>query len=141
LGNAENGSRRKQHVAEVSRKLNMQNTEGKPAPGGAGTEHHQHHHEGETGSHEKHLEVVVTNENNGKTETFSASYDTRVETIIERMYASSKLGIGAPSDKDRLRCKSTGENVFQFRHLHLKEFSEKHCKGLHWLFAGPTGGA
>jgi hypothetical protein len=119
----------------------MSAKEEQPGHSGAKTEHHHHHHGGETGSHEKHLEVIVTNENNGKTDKFPGHPDTRVETIIEHMYASTKLGIGAPSDKDRLRCKSSGEDVFQHRHMHLEEFSEKHCRGLHWLFAGPTGGA
>jgi hypothetical protein len=122
----------------------MSAKEEQPGHSGAKTEHHhhhEHHHEGETGSRENHIEVIVMNENNGKTEKFSERHDTRVETVIEQMYASTKLGIGKPSDKDRLRCKSTGEDVFRHRHMHLKEFSEKHCRGLHWLFAGPTGGA
>jgi hypothetical protein len=96
----------------------------------------------ETDSHGADLTVTVTNENNGKTDTFHAGPGTPVSTIIERMYESTKLGIGrGRSSEDRLRCKENGEDIFQFSALHLKELQEKHCNSLNWKFSGPTGGA
>jgi hypothetical protein len=97
----------------------------------------------EAGSRHAHIEVHVTNENNGKHEAFKEKRDTLVSVVIDQMYASSKLGIGRSREpEDRLRCKGDGgTDIFQFSSLKLEELQEKHCPSMHWKFAGPTGGA
>jgi hypothetical protein len=86
------------------------------------------------------IKVTVTNKNNGKEEQFKAYPRALVETIIERMYASTTLGIGKPSPEDRLRCKGGGD-VFQYKQMHLGDYRKHHCHKLQWEFSGPTGGA
>jgi hypothetical protein len=93
-----------------------------------------------TGSQGADLTVAVTNANNGKQDQFKADPSTFVSTIIERMYASTKLGIGQPSPADRLQCKG-GDDVFQNKSLPLDAYRERHCQSLQWVFSGPTGGA
>ena len=86
--------------------------------------------------------VKVTNENNGKHETFEENDTTLVSTVIDKMYASSTLGIGrAKLSGDRLRCNAGGADIFQFSHLTLEKVREDHCKSANWLFAGEAGGA
>jgi hypothetical protein len=86
------------------------------------------------------LTVTVTNANNGKQAQLKAGPGTPVSTMIDRMYASPDLGIGAPSPKDRLQCKG-GDDVFQYKTMHLGDYREQHCPNLQWVFSGETGGA
>lgn len=86
------------------------------------------------------LTVTVTNKNNGKQDQFKAGPGTPVSTIIDRMYSSTNLGIGNPSPQDRLQCKG-GDDVFQYKNMHLGDYRQQHCPKLKWEFSGPTGGA
>ena len=88
------------------------------------------------------LTVRVENLDNGRTESFNAGPGTPVSTIIGRLYNSPKLGTGAQKPGDRLVCKGSGEDVFQFQSLHLRDYQQKaNCADLVWSFSGPTGGA
>ncbi len=92
------------------------------------------------GSHGADLTVSVLNELNGRQEPFKAGPGTPVSTIIDRMYASPKLGIGGRSSDDRLRCQG-GDDVFQHTTMHLGDYKDQFCGSLQLVFSGPTGGA
>jgi hypothetical protein len=90
-------------------------------------------------SHGAELTVTVLNELNTKKEQFQAGPGTPVSTIVDRMYASPKLGIGSRSSNDRLLCGQ--DNVLTHTSMHLEDYKDQFCGRLQWVFTGPTGGA
>lgn len=88
----------------------------------------------------RHLEVEITNEDDGDVYKFSVKHDERLDSVIARLYAD-KLH-REPVDDDRLRCEAGGEDVFTFASMTFKAYLDAgHCAALKWLFSGPTGGA
>ncbi len=89
------------------------------------------------------LTIKIVDEDNGKDISIKGGQGTPIGTLVEKMYENlkEKFGVQRQPD-DRLRCESTGEDVFQFAGLHLKDYlAAGHCADLVWLFAGGTGGA
>jgi hypothetical protein len=88
---------------------------------------------------EKALTVHVVNEDNGDEFDLEADKSETIEKIIARMYV--RLG-QPPKTGDRLRCESTGSDVFGFVSLTLEQYIKAgHCGCLIWIFVGGTGGA
>lgn len=87
--------------------------------------------------------IKVVNEDNGKDLSLNGGEGTPIKALIDQMYEKlkQKFGVMRQSD-DRLRCESTGVDVFQFSELHLRAYlAASRCPDLVWLFAGGTGGA
>lgn len=87
--------------------------------------------------------IKVVNEDNGKEISVDGGQGTPIKTMIEEMYRKlkDKFGVTRQAD-DRLRCESSGADVFQFSEQHLKDYlAAGSCPDLVWLFAGGTGGA
>src|SRR4051812_386650 len=92
-----------------------------------------------TSEHGQSITIKVVNEDNGREFDLHAGPGTPIHALIDQMY--EKLGVSRQGD-DRLRCESTGEDVFSQANLHLKDYLDAgHCKDLTWLFAAGTGGA
>jgi hypothetical protein len=83
------------------------------------------------------LAITVDNEDDGRRLTIHIGRGQPVQRAIDELYGS--LGRG-PNPTDRLRCAAGDGDVLPFATLKLKDYLE-HCPDLHWLFAGPTGGA
>src|SRR5437870_3896366 len=86
------------------------------------------------------ITIAVHNEDNGSNYEFNAGPGTPISAIITRLY-SEKLRRERQND-DRLRCELSGEDVFAFTALHLRDYFEQgHCRDGKWVFVGGTGGA
>jgi hypothetical protein len=87
---------------------------------------------------ERAIIITVVNEDNGKEFQLVGFKETKIATLIERMY--TKLGVTRQND-DRLRCEGGGD-VFPFADLTLGAYLEAgHCHCKVWVFVGGTGGA
>lgn len=83
--------------------------------------------------------VHITNEDDGETVKIGANNGTKISEIITEMYTDFRV---ERHPNDRLRCLASGENVFPFEHLTMKEYLQQgHCPELKWAFASETGGA
>jgi len=85
----------------------------------------------------KALIVTVDNEDDGRTIEIKVEKQDRVQVAIDQLYR--ELG-RERHEKDRLRCAGSKDSVFRFAREKFKDYVD-HCPKLHWLFAGPTGGA
>jgi hypothetical protein len=89
--------------------------------------------------HEDHFVVHVVSENDGSTTEIGANNGTKISAVIEEMYTD--FGTERKPD-DRLRCRKSGADVFQFADLTLHKYLEQgNCPELKWVFVGKTGGA
>lgn len=87
---------------------------------------------------ERAIMITVVNEDNGKEFPLVGFKETKISTLIDKMY--EKLGVARQTD-DRLRCEGGGD-VFPFANLTLGAYLEAgHCHCLVWVFVGGTGGA
>jgi|CXWL01.1.fsa_nt_gi hypothetical protein len=92
----------------------------------------------ETEQKEARITIEVINEDNGQRVKVGGGPGTPVRNLIREMYHD----FGIEQDPaDRLRCQASGEDVFQYADLHLREYVAQHCAARVWLFARPTGGA
>lgn len=83
------------------------------------------------------LAVTVDNENDGRRLAIPVERDAAVQQAIDRLY--EQLG-RLPSPGDQLRCAVNGEEVLFHATLTAEDY-QRQCPDLHWLFAGPAGGA
>ena len=83
--------------------------------------------------------VTIDNRDSGDRSRLLVPVTTTVAAVIDAMYRDFRL---ARQPDDRLTCRRNGEDVFQFAHETLQRYLDQgHCPGLHWSFAGDTGGA
>lgn len=86
------------------------------------------------------LAVTILNEDDGRQCRLQAGPGTPIRSLLQRFYTQELHRERRPDD--RLRCEASGEDVFQFSELHLREYLEAgHCPGLIWRFASASGGA
>ncbi len=86
------------------------------------------------------LTVTILNEDDGRQHPMQAGPGTPIHALLQRFYAQELHRERRPDD--RLRCEASGEDVFQFSELHLRQYLEAgHCPGLIWRFATASGGA
>jgi hypothetical protein len=96
---------------------------------------------GKRGDAGKSITVEIVNEDTGKEFKLPGGHGTPLSTVIAEMYA--KMKVERQSD-DRLRCESSGEDVFGYADQGLtlgQYFDSGHCPDHVWLFAAGTGGA
>jgi len=94
---------------------------------------------GREGDDHGRVTVTVVNEDDGRTFEVHAGRGQTVGFAIEQVYA--KVGRERQAD-DRLSCDGTGEDVFGFADMKIKDYFEAgHCPDRMWAFVGPTGGA
>lgn len=85
------------------------------------------------------LVVTVDNRDSGDTARLRVPVTATVAAVIDAIYAEFRL---ARQSDDRLSCRRNGEDVFQFADETLQRYLDQgRCPGLHWTFAGDTGGA
>ncbi|HEV3188490.1 MAG TPA: hypothetical protein VGZ04_10675 [Acidimicrobiales bacterium] len=89
--------------------------------------------------HNEPHQVVVHDEDDGNAYRIDVVGDELVRTVVEILY-EDKLHRERRAD-DRLRCEANGEDVFAHEHELLREYRERFCHALVWLFAGGQGGA
>ena len=95
-----------------------------------------------TDDHGKAVTVTVVNEDNGKEYELHGGHGEPLINLVNQLYAS-KLKTERKGD-DRLRCESSGEDVFAFADQGMSVgayFEAGHCPDHTWLFAAGTGGA
>jgi hypothetical protein len=83
------------------------------------------------------LAVTVDNENDGRRLAIPVDRGAAVQDAIDGLY--ELLGRD-PRPGDHLRCAVNGEDVPFFATLSAEDY-RRQCPDLHWLFAGPAGGA
>lgn len=83
------------------------------------------------------LAVTVDNENDGRRLAIPVDRGAAVQDAIDQLY--EQLG-RQPNPGDQLRCAVNGEEVLFFATLIAEDY-QRQCPDLHWLFAGPAGGA
>lgn len=88
--------------------------------------------------HARELLVTVHNEDNGLPVEIHAEPESLVSTVIAKMYEKFNL---TRKPNDRLRCESTGADVFAYANDRLSAYEHTRCRDLVWLFAGDQGGA
>jgi hypothetical protein len=86
------------------------------------------------------MDVQIHDQDSGQNFERNAGPGTPIQVVIDDFY---KKVIGRDRRAtDRLWCKATGEDVFQYAGLHLGIYVETgHCSDLQWLWAGDQGGA
>jgi hypothetical protein len=84
-------------------------------------------------------EVVVHDEDDGSTYHIDVVGDELVRIVVEILYQDKLHRERRPDD--RLRCEANGDDVFTHETEHVREYREKSCHELVWLFAGGQGGA
>lgn len=95
--------------------------------------------ESKKSGHGPSVELKVINEDDGREFSLSAPPQSTVADAIATMYETF---IGrARKPGDRLRCESTGEDVFSHSADHLQGYVSGRCRGATWLFVSETGGA
>lgn len=83
--------------------------------------------------------VTIDNRDSGDTIRLRVAVTTTVAAVIDAMYVEFRL---ERQPDDRLTCRRDGEDVFGFAHETVQRYLDQgHCPGLHWSFAGDTGGA
>jgi hypothetical protein len=83
--------------------------------------------------------ITVDNRDDGLTIRLRAPQRKHVSALINRMYHRFRL---EQQDGDRLTCDATGESVYPFAGLTLREyFAQGHCPEHKWTFRGDSGGA
>jgi hypothetical protein len=83
--------------------------------------------------------ITVVNEDDGRTFTLHAGIGVTVGHEVIELYKA--LHRDREAD-DRLRCEATGEDVFSFEGLKIRDyFAQGHCPEHAWAFTGCTGGA
>jgi hypothetical protein len=93
---------------------------------------------GNNGDKDKKVTIVVHNEDSGRNIQVKGLESDPVQFYIDRLYEELKI---TRKPDDRLRCESTGADVFPFASLTIEEYLRQHCSAHEWLFAGGTGGA
>jgi len=98
---------------------------------------------GAAGAGDKHkpqpVTIIVHNEDTGgKPIQLDGDATDTVQTFIDKLYNALR---SAHKPEDRLRCGSSGVNVFSFAALTIADFQRQHCAAHEWVFAGATGGA
>jgi hypothetical protein len=86
--------------------------------------------------------VTVVNEDNGREYELHGGKSEPLANLVKQLY-DAKLKTPRKPD-DRLRCESSGEDVFAYADQGLtvdQYFKAGHCPDHTWLFAGGTGGA
>jgi hypothetical protein len=83
--------------------------------------------------------VTIANKDNADTIRLRVPITATVDSVIEKMYAEFRI---ARADDDRLTCRGSGEDVYQYGARSLAQYLEEgDCRALHWVFVGGTGGA
>lgn len=98
--------------------------------------------EAAAGAASKSVTLTVVNEDTGKEYELHGGPGEPLATLVNELY-KAKLKTERKPD-DRLRCESSGEDVFAYadQGLTLGEyFDHGHCPDHIWLWAGGTGGA
>jgi hypothetical protein len=106
---------------------------------GAAAEAQNQH--GENG-HGKSVDVTVVNEDNGKEYELHGGHGEQLANLVKQLYDAKLKSERQPDD--RLRCESSGEDVFPFANQGMTVgayFDAGHCPDHTWLFAAGTGGA
>jgi hypothetical protein len=92
--------------------------------------------------HGKSLTVTVVNEDNGKEYELHGGAGEPLANLVTQLY-QAKLKTQRKDD-DRLRCESSGEDVFGYAEQGMTVgayFDSGHCPDHTWVFAAGTGGA
>jgi hypothetical protein len=96
------------------------------------------HGEGSGDKGRRPLAVTVDNEADGRRLAIRVDRDETVQRAIDDLY--EQLG-RSPNAEDRLRCAVSEADVRFFASLETRDYLDHYCPDLHWLFAGPVGGA
>ena len=93
-----------------------------------------------SGGHGKSITVTVINEDDGKHYMIHGGEGEPLENLVAKLYEDMKT---TRKDDDRLRCESSGEDVFGFadQGMTVGTYFASHCTDHTWLFAAGTGGA
>jgi hypothetical protein len=95
------------------------------------------HEDRANGKDQASLSVTIDNEGDGRRLAIRVAREHTVQQAVDELY--ERLG-RAPSSEDRLRCAVNSEDVLFFATETAEDYLQ-HCPDLHWLFAGPAGGA
>lgn len=95
-------------------------------------EQNEHTHKDEN------VTIVVHNEDSGRNIPLKGRKGDTVQAFIDKLYEALKT---TRKPDDRLRCESSGQDVFQFASLNIEDYLRHDCHSHEWLFAGGTGGA